>query len=66
MPPCSEELALHAPMSDLHVESFIGTYVKYCSLTRGALTFKRRIKSHLPFAGVVRSSPYSPCFRDKG
>ena len=24
------------------------------------LTFKRRIKSHLPFAGIIRSSPYSP------
>ena len=30
------------------------------------LTFKRRIKSHLPFAGIIRSSPYSPCFQDKG
>ena len=24
------------------------------------LTFKRRIKSHRPFAGIIRSSPYSP------
>jgi hypothetical protein len=22
--------------------------------------FKRRIKSHLPFSGIIRSSPYSP------
>ena len=29
-------------------------------------TFKRRIKSHLPFAGIIRSSPYSPRFQDKG
>ena len=29
------------------------------------LTFRRRIKSHLPFAGVI-SSPYSPRFQDKG
>ena len=28
------------------------------------LTFKRRIKSHLPFAGIIRSSPY-PRFQDK-
>ena len=28
------------------------------------LTFKRRIKSHLPFAGIIRSSPYSPRFQD--
>ena len=30
------------------------------------LTFKRRIKSRLPFAGIIRSSAYSPCFQDKG
>ena len=30
------------------------------------LTFKRRIKSHLQFAGIIRSSPYSPRFQDKG
>ena len=30
------------------------------------LTFKRRIKSHLPFAGIIRGSPYSPSFRHKG
>ena len=30
------------------------------------LTFKRRIKSHLPFAGVIRYSPYSSRFQDKG
>jgi hypothetical protein len=30
------------------------------------LNFKRRIKSHLPFAGIIMSSPYSPRFWDKG
>ena len=30
------------------------------------LNFKRRIKSHLPFAGIIRSSPYFPRFQDKG
>jgi len=34
--------------------------------TETNLTFKRRIKSHLTFAGIIRSSPYSPCFQDKG
>ena len=29
------------------------------------LTFKRRIKSRLPFAGII-SSPYSTRFQDKG
>ena len=31
-----------------------------------SLTFKRRIKSRLPFAGIIRSSPYSTRFQDKG
>ena len=30
------------------------------------INFKRRIKSHLPFAGIIRSSPYSPRFQDNG
>ena len=33
---------------------------------RKKLTFKRQIKSHLPFAGIIRSSPYSPRFHNKG
>ena len=36
-----------------------------CSFSK-YLTFKRRIKSHLPFAGIIRSSPYSPRFQDNG
>ena len=28
--------------------------------------FKQQIKSHLPFEGIIRSSPYSPRFQDKG
>ena len=31
-----------------------------------SLSFRRRIKSHLPFAGIIRSSPFSPRFQDKG
>jgi len=39
--------------------------LQVCSITCGTwasclLTFKCRIKSHLPFAGIIRSSPYSP------
>ena len=30
------------------------------------LNFKRRIKSHLPFAGIIRSSPYSSRFQGNG
>jgi len=30
------------------------------------LTFRRRIKSHLPFAGIIRMLPYCTRFQDKG
>ena len=30
------------------------------------LTFRRRIKSRLPFAGIIRMLPYSTRFQDKG
>jgi len=30
------------------------------------LNFRRRIKSRLPFAGIIRRSPYSTRFQDKG
>ena len=36
------------------------------STMKTELTFKRRIKSHLPFVGIIRSSPYSPRFQDNG
>jgi len=34
----------------------------FCDLSKCILLFyfKSRIKSHLPFAGIIRSSPYSP------
>ena len=30
------------------------------------LTFRRRIKSRLPFAGIIRRLPYSTRFQDMG
>jgi len=33
---------------------------------RTALTFRRRIKSRLPFAGIIRRLSYSTRFQDKG
>jgi len=50
---------------------FLSLYVFFSGLYRreastGILTFKRRIKSHLPFAGIISSSPYSTRFQDKG
>ena len=41
-------------------------YVVDVTRDRWKLTFKRRIKSHLPFAGNIRSSPYSTGFQDRG
>jgi len=41
-------------------------FLSFLHQITGVLTFKRRIKSHMPFAGVIRSSPYSPRFQDKG
>ena len=48
--------------------------VKLCELASSCdlkiisshLTFKHRIKSHLKIAGIIRNSPYSPNFQDKG
>ena len=34
--------------------------------TSTLLTFRRRIKSRLPFAGIIRRLPYSTRFQDKG
>ena len=36
-----------------------------CLLVLRELTFRCRIKSRLPFAGISRSSPYSTRFQDK-
>ena len=35
-------------------------------LAHVVLTFRRRIKSRLPFAGIIRRLPYSTRFQDKG
>jgi len=51
--------------ADLPWGPLILLYKDTVSLSRG-LIFKHRIKSHLPFAGIIRSSLYSPRFQDKG
>jgi len=35
-------------------------YIYIYTRTRSALTLRRRIKSHLLFAGIISSSPFSP------
>jgi hypothetical protein len=60
--------ALHGQSHD-DVTCHVTDYTCFCSRMESnnvCLTFKRRIKSHLPFAGIIRSSPYSPRFQDKG
>jgi len=47
------------------VASSIEQRVDY-SLCVSGLTFRRRIKSRLPFAGIIRRLPYSTRFQDKG
>ena len=34
--------------------------------SKSYLTFRRRIKSRLPFAGIIRRLPYSTLFQGKG
>jgi hypothetical protein len=41
-------------------------YLRLQTHTQNILTFTHQIKSHLLFAGIIRSSPYSPRFQDKG
>ena len=48
--------------SDFAVNKYLRTVASSWIL----LTFKRRIKSHLPFADIIRSLTYSPRFHDKG
>ena len=76
---CTSKFVLNIPRQCL-CDNFIIFNIfthnfKYCNQFRGLyikvniseiLNFKRRIKSHLPFAGIIRSSPYSPHFQGKG
>ena len=50
------------PSSRGSVPQDIVSMEEFCCL----LTFRCRIKSRLPFAGIIRSSPYSADFQDKG
>jgi len=44
------------------------TYLALCRLVLkiNSLRFKRRVKSHLTFSGIIMSPPYSPRYQDKG
>ena len=53
-------------LQDIYIYIYIYIYICVCVCVCVCdLTFKRRIKSQLPFAGIIRSSPYSPRFQDK-
>ena len=53
-----------------HVQNCSNTAIYFTSLGNIIplcyLTFRRRVKSHLPFAGIIRRLPYSTRFQDKG
>jgi len=38
----------------------------HCKFKSCPLTFRHRIKYRLPFAGIIKSLPYSTRFQDKG
>ena len=48
----------------LHVVTLC--WVEAILLRVACLTFRRLIKSRLPFAGIIRRLPYSTRFQDKG
>ena len=53
--------------SDILVHTiFILNDLGHSSAVHFSLTFKSRIKSHLPFESIIRSSSYSTSFQDKG
>jgi len=57
------ELSVHLAISSSFVlEKNASISTEYGS----TLTFRRRIKSRLPFAGIIRRLPYSTRFQDKG
>jgi len=50
----------------LHAHTLHITSEYLNALNDSQLTFKHRNKSHLPFAGIIRSSPHSTRSQDKG
>jgi len=44
---------------------YCGNILRHNSVIFRPLTFKRRIKSHPPFEGIIRNSSYSTSFHDK-
>jgi len=50
----------------MYVYSFNNVLLSYVFMVYMYLTFTRRIKSHLLFAGIIRRSPFPPRFQDKG
>ena len=47
-------------------QPLLGTGVSFWWIIILCLTFRRRIKSRLPFAGIIRRLTYSTRFQDKG
>jgi len=45
---------------DLNTMIYTHKFIINCSEYAQYLPFKDPVKSHLPFAGIIRNSPYSP------
>jgi hypothetical protein len=64
---CTGNIAIHAP-ADTSNAPMLLTLTKYWFISligEYHQPFKRRVKSHLPFVSIIRSSPYSPFSRER-
>ena len=67
LPETAGRTQVRQKLSEVRITSHRSKYQSTeTSWREGGLTFRRRIKSRLPFAGIIRSSPYSTRFQDKG
>ena len=61
---CSFEWVNEASTA-LHCAEYGCSFYVICDYRGSNLPFKSRVKSHLPFAGTIRNSPYSQHWQSK-
>ena len=61
---CSGFTITHFSTS-LYIYILVQRFQAFTLIQCRSLNFKRRMKSRLPFAVIIRRSPYSPRFQDK-
>ena len=61
----SRAAAAASLLQTLVVRRIVSAFISKHLRTASTLNFRRRIKSRLPFVGIIRSSPYSTRFMDK-